>query len=242
MKSKPQLWILGMPLTEEDIPSPACAAKLKEANVVVGESRAVTDRYLKRSGATADKVFFLDPFRKLEWEALCEELVAKSKTGGIAVLLSDMGMPILFDPGLQVLEKCRALGYTMHSVPSATSWGSAAALSGYPPPFLVVGFPPRETGERQRFFKSLQNAEGAIVLMDTPYRFRLLLKELTHAFGSSREAFLAWEIAKPGERLLWGPLVELEKQPLEKGEFVIIVKGKASRKTAHYSSRSGESF
>ena len=64
--------------------------------------------------------------------------------------------------------------------------------------------------------------------MDTPYRFRVLLEGCRDLLGLKREAFLAWEIAKPDERLVWGTLGTLEKaantHSLQKGEFILILK------------------
>lgn len=256
--SMPTLWIVGTPLDEDgELTAPARTA-LARAAVVVGESRGITMRFVKQALGVKDlppspgkEIFLLDPPRPEEWEAAKEALTRLARTGGEAALLSDTGMPILFDPGAQVLAFCRDAGFAVRSAPSATSWGTACALSGFPAPFHVVGFPPRDTALRRAFFQSLRALEPAIVLMDTPYRFTLSLKEATEAFGGTREAFLGWELSKPGERLLWGPLSRLAKEALrlglEKGEFVLVVagntsqRGQPSRRSAHSSSRSGES-
>lgn len=202
---------------------------LETSILVIGESRKPTFRYLSQleRKPTNDRVFLMDPFRKDEWERLEEELTTIAKTDGTVCLMSDTGMPILFDPGAEVLALCRKLKFEIRSTAGATSWGMAAALSGFPPPFFVEGFLPRDNAERIGRLKELKQVKAGLILMDTPYRFQLLLKQCAEALGK-REAFLGWELTKQEERLLWGSLSELEKtaraEKLEKGEFILVIR------------------
>jgi 16S rRNA (cytidine1402-2'-O)-methyltransferase len=228
------LILAGTPL-DEDAPLSASTRQAAEgAGVIVGESRGVMMRYLKAvPGLETKALFCLDPPRKDTLELILEALTELSKTGGTALLISDTGMPVLFDPGAEVLAHCRKLGFRVRSAEGATSWGMACALSGWEPPFLVVGFPPRDTEERRDFLAQAKESPGHLVLMDTPYRFQALLDGAMRALGGSREAFLAWEITRPSERLLWGTLGELtsraKQEGLEKGEFVLLIKSAPRR-------------
>jgi len=222
------LTILGMPLDEEAQLHPDVAEALQKASVVIGESRKVTLRYLKRAGAEAKKeVFFLDPFRKGEWALLKEALTQLKARRENAVLFSDVGLPILFDPGREVLELCRKMGIYVRSVPGPTSWGTACSLSGFLPPFHIVGFLPKERPLRTRCLNLLRPIKANLVLMDTPYRFLQLLTELRTCFGQ-HQGFLAWEISKKDEQFFWGTIdhigKEVENRGLHKGEFVVVIK------------------
>jgi len=245
-RSRPILWIVGTPLTEEHPVSPAAAETLARVSIVVGESRGATLRYL-RSPARGETraIFFLDPPREAELHAALAALDSMAPDGE-AALLADVGMPLLFDPGGPILGHCRRRGFEIRSVPGATSWGTACALSGFPPPLVVAGFPPREPAARQAFLRDLAADGRASVLMDTPYRFGLLLDEARRAFGPRREAFLGWELGKPSERLLWGTLgaiaEETRAQGLSRGEFVLVMairERNAPSRNARSSTRSG---
>lgn len=224
------LILAGTPL-DENAPLPAGTRKAAElASVIIGESRGVMMRYLKGVPDLEKKSLFnLDPQRKDTLEAIREALEALKKTGGTALLFSDTGMPVLFDPGVEVLTHCRSLGFRIRSAEGSTSWGMACALSGWEPPFLIVGFPPRDTDERLAFLESQRNAPAHIVLMDTPYRFGVLLEHAARALGPGREAFLAWEITKENERLMWTKLGDMgaaaKREGLEKGEFILVIRG-----------------
>lgn len=223
------LWIVGTPLDETARLDEGPRRALGAATVVVGESRSVTMGHLKRAevpGLDTKAIFFLDPPRPAETEAMEAALRGLAAAGGNAALLTDTGMPCLFDPGRDVLALCRKLGFAIRTAPAPTSWGTAAAASGFSEPFLVAGFPPRDDAERGAFFRALARRDEAIVLMDTPYRFKLSLKQAADAF-SRRPAFLAWELASEGERLFWGTPGDIGKEAarlgLEKGEFVLVI-------------------
>jgi 16S rRNA (cytidine1402-2'-O)-methyltransferase len=218
---------IGTPLDEG---APLCkkaVEALEACDLIVGESRAVTSRLLKQAKLKENhSLFFLDNIRDLDRKDLENALTQGKKSGLKAGLLSDTGMPILFDPGAEVLRSCVSLGYRIRSTEGATSWGSACALSGMEPPFWVEGFLPRDTEERTRRIKDLRAISANIVLLETPYRFQAFLKQLLPEF-SARESFLAWEITKDTEQLLYGSLDQIAKSAqrlgLEKGEFILIL-------------------
>lgn len=224
-----------MPLDEEGWIGEAAKHALAAAEIVIGENRKVAFRYLKQAAERpAREVFFLDPPRDDEWKLLQERLRALKRSGGSAALFSDSGMPVLFDPGKEVLEFCRREGFVIRTVPGPTSWAVAAAASGWDPPFLVHGFLPREEKERERSLRELAASRQHVVLLETPYRFRLLLRNLAGALGSERELFLAWEIGKSDEWLWWGTAGQIEKaaaaRGLQKGEFILAIKSPEKRK------------
>lgn len=222
------LHIVGTPLDDGAELSPAAYARIESCSVVIGESRKGLFPYLKALGREPEKrrIFLLDPPRPEEWQAIRAALGAVAKSGGDAALLSDTGMPILFDPGNEVLALARELKLEIRATPSATSWGTACAVSGFPPPFFIEGFLPRETPDRLARLRELARVPAASVFMDTPYRFRILLRQLNEVFGPERQAFLAWEISSAQEAYIWGSLASIEKEAerrnLQKGEFILL--------------------
>lgn len=230
--TQPTLFIVGTPLADAAPLSSEAIRSLEKATVIIGESKKVLDRRLKNVPAVSNKsVFFMDPYRREEMEAIQASLRQAREDGAAVALCSDTGMPILFDPGREILEFCRSLGFTIRSSPGPTTWATACAISGYSPPFLLLGFVSQKQAERENDLQKLAASVAHVVLMDTPYRFRSLLNAAKQSFGRTREAFVAWEISSADERFLWGTLEELEQkcesEKLAKGEFVLIVQGKS---------------
>ena len=156
-----------MPLDEAAPMHPQAAQAIKEASLIIAESRKVTFPHLKRMGLETNdlNIFFLDPPRKEVWQAVKDQLNEMANKGGTAVLFSDAGMPILFDPGKEVLAHCQQKQFQIHSVTGPTSWGTACALSGFAPPFYLQGFLPREKRERSFTLKRLASLNTNVVLI-----------------------------------------------------------------------------
>ena len=126
----PTLLLVGTPLDDNASPTGEAAKALREADLLIGESRKIAARLVKRAGREGEPpLFLLDNAGPGEWRALKEAL--ETQTGTVA-LFSDGGMPILFDPGREVLTLCRKLKYRIRSVPGATSWRRRHAVSRRP--------------------------------------------------------------------------------------------------------------
>ncbi len=224
-----ELIVIGTPLNEEESLETRAAQAISLCSVIIAENRKPAFRYTKPhwNKVTPPELFFLDNLSKPEEQRLYDRLRLAFTQGAKVALLSDTGMPVLFDPGSEILHWCRTLGFNIRSIPSATSWATACAMSGWEPPFFISGFLPREQGERLKELKRLLSVEGHIVLMDTPYRFEALLSQVKAAINPKRQIFLAWEISKPCEQYFWGTASELENfakiHQLSRGEFVLII-------------------
>jgi 16S rRNA (cytidine1402-2'-O)-methyltransferase len=224
----PNLWIIGTPLSENELLSEATLDRLEKCTVLVGESRKVAMRWTsKRRGLTEKSWFYLDGMQRGDWRECTEQIQRCKKAGQDVALFSDGGMPILFDPGGDVLSYCREQGFHIRCQPASTSWATACAISGWEPPFLIQGFLPRKTEEREQALHLLGKRKESIVLMETPYRFTALIEQLGKTCTPERAVFLAWEIGTSQERYFWTSVGKIqalaEKQGLQKGEFVLIL-------------------
>jgi 16S rRNA (cytidine1402-2'-O)-methyltransferase len=223
-----QLWIVGTPLSESTTLSDDTIAVLARCDVIIGESAKVARRWCARHKELSHQHwFFLDGIRSQDEKELFQHLARCKKSGLHVALFSDGGMPILFDPGETVLSKARELQFEIRTAAGPTSWGTALAVSGYKPPFLIEGFPPRKTEERESYLATLAKRKEAILLMDTPYRFELLLSQVEKTFPPGRQVFIAWEIGTSQETYLWSSVAKVvdaaQKQKMRKGEFVLIL-------------------
>lgn len=222
------LYIIGTPLDETGTLQSSAVVALTSCTVILGESRKNTLRLFAHSGLRLpeERFIFLDHAPKKE--EIENTLSTAFRNSHNVALLSDSGMPILFDPGGNILQIARDLGFAINTIPAATSWGTACALSGFGPPFLIYGFLPQKTPERIKALNALKPLTAHLVLLDTPYRFHSLLANTIQSFGNAQEAFLAWEIGRPGEWYGWGALGEIkataERSLPKKGEFILILR------------------
>lgn len=111
--------------------------------------------------------------------------------GKRAVLISDAGMPILCDPGMELVQMVRKANIPVEVIPGVTALTTAIALSGKGGHgFVFHGYPPRETGERERFFKQLAKTRGAQIFYETPYRLKKVLQELAKCLPDTKRVFI----------------------------------------------------
>ena len=152
--------------------------------------------------------------------------IASGETWGI---ITDSGTPGISDPGYLLVRACIERGVTVVPLPGANAFVPALIASGLPcDRFYFEGFLPHKKGRQTRLDWVLE-MPCTTVLYESPYRVVKLLKELQERVPD-RPMCLAREITKKFEEFIRGSvrevLVEMEKRPAIKGEFVVVLGGK----------------
>lgn len=168
------------------------------------------------------------------------EIIDKLLSGTNVALVSDAGMPGISDPGYMLVAEAVKKGITVVPIPGASAVVTALAASGLPTDsFWFEGFLPRKAKERAVILAELAQVRGTIVIYEAPHRLGVTLKHIYEVFGD-REAVLARELTKVHEEFIRGTLAEIitwiEKNTL-KGEFTILIAGKADAKNRQNSTK-----
>jgi len=162
-----------------------------------------------------------------------QSIVARLAAGEHAALITDAGTPSISDPGFLLTRACIREGIEIECLPGATALIPALVNSGFPSDrFVFEGFLPVKKG-RQTRIKELASEERTVILYESPMRIARTLAQLIPEFGPERRCSVSRELSKIHEETLRGTLTELSawataKTP--KGEIVIIIEGKKSRK------------
>jgi 16S rRNA (cytidine1402-2'-O)-methyltransferase len=155
------------------------------------------------------------------------ELFSQIQNGKTAALISDSGTPVFSDPGHQLVEICISSGVQIIPVPGTDSLLPALIGSGFKlDSFYYYGWlSPKKDIRRKQLFE-LKKRKELIVLMETPYRLKTLLRDVVKIMGGEIFCALAYEMTKPKEKFYRGKtkkvLAVAEKENL-KGEFVLIL-------------------
>lgn len=92
-----------------------------------------------------------------------KEVLPLLKEGKIVALVSDAGMPVISDPGYNLIEECWKNGIEVDVVPGPSALTSAVAVSGFPgSKFIFEGFLPRGKN-RRRLLRALKEEKRPIV-------------------------------------------------------------------------------
>ena len=149
--------------------------------------------------------------------------------GGSIAVISDAGTPLISDPGLQLVEQARAMGFAVLSVPGPSAVTAALSICPFSPvPFEFYGFLPRKKGERVHYLQKLKMRTATMVFYESPHRLSAMCNDLCAVFGEQRSVFVVKELTKRFETSWHGPLASICKQLQQanlQGEFVVIVAG-----------------
>ena len=156
-------------------------------------------------------------------------LVARLLSGEAGALVTDAGMPVISDPGEDIVALCAAAGVEVRIVPGCCAAVSALALSGLPSMrFCFEGFLPAKKGDRQKRLSALKNEERTMIFYEAPHKLCATLSDMAAAFGEGRRIALCRELTKLNEetvRITLGEAVRHYEVNEPRGEYVLVVEG-----------------
>jgi 16S rRNA (cytidine1402-2'-O)-methyltransferase len=211
----------------EDL-SPRAARSLSEADAIFCEDTRVTAKLASRFGWTAARVSCPAPREKSRVPELLERLSA----GQTVALVSDAGMPLVSDPGRELVTAAAAAGFSVEVVPGPSAVTAALALSGLPAvPHYFAGFLPARPGQRRRALEDLARRPETLVWFEAPHRLLDSLEDAAAVLGA-RRACVARELTKIHEEAVRGTLPEIAAVFRERlrgrGEVTVVVEGHAA--------------
>lgn len=143
-------------------------------------------------------------------------------------LVSDGGYPGISDPGYRIVSLAIEAGHDVDVLPGPSAVPVALLLSGLPASsYTFKGFPPRKSGQRQRFFGQEAELPHTIICFEAPNRIADTLEDALAALGD-RKAAVCLELTKVHQRVHRGYLDDLQTTFAEentKGEATIVIAG-----------------
>ncbi|HVE97388.1 MAG TPA: 16S rRNA (cytidine(1402)-2'-O)-methyltransferase [Pseudonocardiaceae bacterium] len=155
-------------------------------------------------------------------------LLATIRAGGIVVVVTDAGMPVLSDPGFRLVAACVREGLRVTCVPGPSAVTTALAVSGLPSErFCFDGFPPRRAGPRRRWLAGLADEGRTCVFFESPHRLAATLLQAAEVLGEDRAAVVCRELTKPYEEVRRGGLGALARWAADgvRGEITVVLSG-----------------
>jgi 16S rRNA (cytidine1402-2'-O)-methyltransferase len=157
-----------------------------------------------------------------EWQK-SESLIARLRAGEDVALVSDAGTPTVSDPGAHLIRTAVGAGINVEPVPGPSAVMAALSVSGLSTEaFAFLGFPPTRSKDRQAWFETLLQIEGAVVFFEAPHRVRSTLEELRRSAGDI-PVVVARQLTKIHGELVRGSVSEVLPQlKNERGEFTVV--------------------
>ena len=202
---------------------------LRDVDFILAEDTRTTAFLLKHLGIEK-KMYSHHKFN----EHATVRMVAESiEAGRTVALVSDAGTPGISDPGFLLVRTCVQAGIDVETLPGATACIPALVQSGFPcDRFCFEGFLPQKKGRNKRLLE-LQDEERTMIFYESPFRVVKCLEQFAEIFGEDREVSVTREITKKFEQTIRGTVAEVAehfRQHEPKGEFVIVLSGRAKQK------------
>jgi 16S rRNA (cytidine1402-2'-O)-methyltransferase len=194
--------------------------------LIAAENPSKTQRLLSRYDIHTPMTRFTDAYDRKKRARLQAALNALARTD--VALVSEAGMPLLADPGYELMQAILEQNIRVVAIPGPTALVAALSVSGLPTvPFTFLGFAPRKVSERRVLFRAFVHDTRTLVVYESPYRLVETLRDLYESLGA-RPVAVCCEMTKRFEGIWRGYLSEAiahfeTERP--RGEFVVVVGG-----------------
>lgn len=225
MEIENALYIVGTPIGNLEDMSTRAIETLKKVDFIAAEDTRVTVKLLNRFGIKKPMMSYFEHNKLSHGEVILERI----QKGESCALVSDAGMPLVSDPGEELVEQCVQRGIKMYVVPGPTALISALAVSGFKTGrFTFEGFLSMNKNSRHEHLISLIDETRTMVFYEAPHKLPKTLRDMKRVLGD-RNIALVREITKIHEEVIrttFSEAVKMYKQKEPKGEFVLIIEGR----------------
>ncbi len=222
------LYIVGTPIGNLEDLTRRAVRVLGQVSRVAAEDTRVTRKLLSHLSIHVPLV----SYHSRNWRSRLPSILDTLTSGDVA-LVTDAGMPVVSDPGSELVAAARAARHRVEVVPGPSAVTAALAVSGLPGDcFLFLGFLPRRGKSRTSTLQSVAALTAPfapltapIIIFEAPHRLRATLQDLLTVLGD-RDLAVCRELTKLHEEVFRGSVSQaLDYFAEPRGEFVLLLAG-----------------
>ncbi|EGQ4398167.1 16S rRNA (cytidine(1402)-2'-O)-methyltransferase [Staphylococcus pseudintermedius] len=220
-----ELYLVGTPIGNLEDMTFRAIYTLQHVDLIACEDTRVTKKLCHHFEITTPLKSYHDHNKEQETETLIDMLVA----GKTIALVSDAGLPLISDPGYELVVRAREQGVTVVPIPGPNAGLTALMASGLPSfTYTFLGFLPRKSRDKTALLETRMYQDSTLLLYESPHRVKDTL-EVIAQIDAERTVTLGRELTKKFEQITTVPVTSLLEQletdiPL-RGEFVVIIEG-----------------
>ncbi|HCA7535440.1 TPA: 16S rRNA (cytidine(1402)-2'-O)-methyltransferase [Staphylococcus pseudintermedius] len=220
-----ELYLVGTPIGNLEDMTFRAIYTLQHVDLIACEDTRVTKKLCHHFEITTPLKSYHDHNKDQETETLIDMLVA----GKTIALVSDAGLPLISDPGYELVVRAREQGVTVVPIPGPNAGLTALMASGLPSfTYTFLGFLPRKSRDKTALLETRMYQDSTLLLYESPHRVKDTL-EVIAQIDAERTVTLGRELTKKFEQITTAPVTSLLEQletdiPL-RGEFVVIIEG-----------------
>jgi 16S rRNA (cytidine1402-2'-O)-methyltransferase len=225
------LYIVGTPIGSFDDLSIRALMTLKNVSVIAAESPLVTQALLDHHGISATITSYGPQNREEKISVLLHSL----HQGQHVALVSDNGMPVIYDPGRLLIASAQQAGYPVTVIPGPSALTAAVAISGYSGDRIhFEGKFPRTRHQADTLLAQFKGNSETLVFFVPSAQCSHILRSLDRVLPT-RQVTLAIDMTRTSERLYQGTagslLAQLPSLP-ENADVTVVVGGEPQKGVA----------
>jgi 16S rRNA (cytidine1402-2'-O)-methyltransferase len=223
------LYLVATPIGNLEDISPRALRILHESSLIAAEDTRHTGQLLRHFEIETPITSYFEHNKLDKLDSILDKL-----SNGDVALVSDAGSPAVNDPGYELVKAALASGFDVIPVPGPSAPIAALTVSGLPTDsFLYLGYLPHKRSERRKTVRQVIDLPYTLIFLESPYRIVESLEDLLFVLGD-RRICVAREMTKMFEEYWRGNItgaVEYFKSQPARGEFTLVVEGKAKGTT-----------
>ncbi|QLK85285.1 16S rRNA (cytidine(1402)-2'-O)-methyltransferase [Staphylococcus sp. 17KM0847] len=225
------LYIVGTPIGNLEDMTFRAIRILQEVDTIACEDTRVTKKLCHHFKIETP----LKSYHEHNKVQMTETLITLLRNGQNVALVSDAGLPLISDPGYELVVRARQEGIDVTPIPGANAGLTTLMVSGLPSfTYTFLGFLPRKAREKSALLETRMYQDSTLILYESPFRVKDTLQTIAKIDGV-RQVTLGRELTKKFEQIVTGQvselLLQLDKQIPLKGEFVILIEGASYQET-----------
>lgn len=224
-KERGNLFVVGTPIGNLGDITYRAVETLNSVDTILAEDTRNTLKLLTHFNIKKSLI----SYQKHTEQKKISQVVKLLDEGKDIALVSDAGMPIISDPGQNLVSYLRDNDYNVIIIPGVTALITAIVGSGFDSSkFTFEGFLSVSKKQRKKHLEDIKNEKRTMIFYEAPHKILYTLKDLLEALGD-RKICICRELTKIYEEYK----ITTIKQAIEyidkngiKGEIVLIVEGK----------------
>lgn len=235
-KNKGKLVVAGLDIgNKKDIPVRTIEF-LKSADFIVAEHASLMEKHLDRLGIKYSSSMYNYLPDLADREERIELICNKIQDGDTVLLISSEGMPLIHDPGYEVVHRVRKLNLPITVIPGPSAPIAALAMSGIDSwRFSFESDVPVDKQQRIESFNQILNTNKTFIYFEKDWQLLDSLFDLKNVLGGNRPIAVCINITMEDEFIFRGTVhealeyfeINLKISPIEEQNKIVLV-------VAHY--------
>lgn len=224
------LYLVGTPIGNLADITYRAVDTLKNVDLIACEDTRVTKKLCAHYDIQTPLKSYHDHNKEQQTAYLIEQL----QQGLSIALVSDAGLPLISDPGYELVVEARQQQLRVETVPGPNAGLTALMASGLPSfTYTFLGFLPRKEKQKIEILEQRMYEDSTLIIYESPHRIKDTLKAVAK-IDTQRRVSIGRELTKKFEQIVTASVDELIRQfnaeeITVKGEFVLLIEGEAAK-------------